>query len=90
MKKPDSNTRVPKVRNEDAAKEKPVMTKRERVVALLRREGGATLDQVVRDTGWLPHTTRAVFSGLRKKGFTLDRSRVDGVTRYAITAEPVA
>jgi hypothetical protein len=65
-------------------------TKKDRVLALLRREGGATLDQVVEDTGWLPHTTRAVFTGLRKKGFTLQRARADGVTRYAITAEPSA
>jgi hypothetical protein len=38
----------------------------------------------------LPHSARAMLTGLRKKGFTLDKTRVDGVTRYAITAEPVA
>lgn len=65
-------------------------TKKERVLALLRSDGGATLEQVVDATGWLPHTARAVFTGLRKKGFAVERSRTEGVTRYAITAEPAA
>jgi hypothetical protein len=68
---------------------KPAQTKKEQMLALLRREGGATLNEIVGLTGWLPHTTRAVFTGLRKKGFALDRSRTGGVTRYAIKAEPV-
>ena len=29
------------------------------VVGLLRREGGATIDQLAAGMGWLPHTTRA-------------------------------
>jgi len=33
-------------------------------------------------TGWLPHTTRAALTGLRRNGFALDKSKVDGVTRY--------
>jgi len=35
-------------------------------------------------TGWLPHTTRAALTGLRKKGHAIARDRVEGVTRYAI------
>lgn len=69
---------------------KALQTKKEKVLALLRREGGTTLDEVVETTGWLPHSTRAVFTGLRKKGFMLERTRTDGVTRYAISAEPSA
>jgi hypothetical protein len=65
-------------------------TKKERVLALLRREGGATLEEIVKESGWLPHSARAAFTGLRKKGFSLERSRTDGVTRYAITAVPSA
>jgi hypothetical protein len=49
---------------------------------LLAREEGATLEEMMAATGWLPHTTRAALTGLRKKGFAIDKARVEGVTRY--------
>ena len=49
---------------------------------LLAHEQGASLDEMIVVTGWLPHTTRAALTGLRKKGFALDKSKVVGVTRY--------
>jgi hypothetical protein len=45
------------------------------VVDLLRREGGATIDQLADAMGWLPHTTRAALTGLRKRGFGIDRRK---------------
>lgn len=84
MKKTSSKT------NAAGAAKKPANTKVQGVLALLRREGGVTIDEVVNATGWQPHSARAVFTGLRKKGFTLDRVRAEGVTRYAVTAEPAA
>ena len=54
------------------------------VLALLQREGGATVADIIAVTGWLPHTTRAALTGLRKKGLTLDKSKRDGVTCYRI------
>lgn len=74
----------------EAAKAKLAGTKMQRVVALLQRKDGATIEEVVKATGWQPHSARAAFTGLRKKGFTLDRVRAEGVTRYAVTAEPAA
>ena len=56
------------------------------VVDLLRRPTGATLDELVAATGWLPHTTRAVLTGLRKKGHTVLRGKRDDVTCYSIEA----
>lgn len=53
------------------------------VTSLLQRSGGATLAELVWTTGWLPHTTRAALTGLRKKGYTLDKERRDGVTVYS-------
>jgi hypothetical protein len=42
-------------------------------------------------TGWLPHTTRAALTGLRHKGFVLDKSkREDGTTVYRITSTPAS
>lgn len=36
------------------------------VLALLNREGGAALSELVEATGWLPHSTRAALTGLKK------------------------
>jgi hypothetical protein len=56
------------------------------VVALLQRDHGATLAELVAATGWLPHTTRAVLTGLRKKGHVLDKTKREGMTCYSIAA----
>ena len=55
------------------------------VVGLLRRSGGATLDDITNATGWQNHTARAVLTGLKKKGHTIERTKDDGVSRYRIT-----
>jgi hypothetical protein len=48
------------------------------VVSLLRREDGATIDQLAAAMGWLPHTTRAALTGLRKRGFGIERREEKG------------
>jgi hypothetical protein len=55
------------------------------VIALLRRSEGATIDALTRATGWLPHTTRAAITGVRKRGYsvTLDRG-VEGASVYRL------
>ena len=50
-------------------------TKRAQIIAMLSREEGASLDDLMAATGWLPHTTRAALSGLRQKGYCLDRTQ---------------
>lgn len=59
-------------------------SKQAKVIDLLKREGGATLTDIVAATGWLPHTSRAALTGLRKKGHDISSEKVDGVTRYHI------
>ncbi len=54
------------------------------VVTLLGRTQGATLPELIAATGWLPHTTRAALTGLRKKGHAITRGKRDGVTCYTI------
>ena len=54
------------------------------VVQLLQRSDGASLDELVRATGWLAHTTRAAMTGLKKKGHLIERRKVDGVSKYFI------
>lgn len=65
-------------------------TKQSLVLNLLRQDSGIPLADLVEVTGWLPHTARAALTGLRQKGHTIVRGKVDGVTRYMIAAEPVA
>lgn len=48
------------------------------IVEMLTSEGGATLDHLVEATGWLPHTTRAALTGLRKCGLSIERNRGEG------------
>ena len=55
-----------------------------KVVNLLKRKEGATLDQLVKATGWQKHTVRASLTGLKKKGHAIQRSAFEGGSRYAI------
>ena len=64
---------------------KPRDTKIGQVIALLERETGASLDEMAKATGWQTHTTRAALTGLRKKGHTIERGKIDGATRYRLT-----
>jgi hypothetical protein len=47
-------------------------TKQEAVLALLRRDEGATITQVMDATGWQQHTVRGFLAGLKRKGITVD------------------
>jgi hypothetical protein len=44
------------------------------VVAMLSKDKGVTLADLIEATGWLPHTTRAALTGLRKRGFLVERT----------------
>lgn len=57
------------------------------VLSLLRRAEGATLAELVDAAGWLPHTTRAALTGLRKKGHAIAKDRRENATCYRIGAE---
>lgn len=61
-------------------------SKQAHLAALLIRDEGATLDQMVAATGWLPHTTRAALTGLKKKGYALSSDKLDGVRTYRAAA----
>ena len=63
--------------------------KSQAVLSLVTRPDGATLDELVAATGWLPHTARAALTGLKKKGHTIERTKLNGVSRYAIV-KPVS
>jgi len=58
------------------------------VIAMLKREGGSTLEEIVTAMGWLKHTTRAMLSAggsLRKKhGLIVTSEKVGDQRRYSI------
>jgi biotin operon repressor len=65
-------------------------TKSARLVKLLQHPDGASLDQLAKALGWLPHTTRAALTGLRKKGYAVTSDREEGVRRYRIATGATA
>lgn len=67
-----------------ASASEPRPTKAALALALLRRDQGATLAELVDATGWLPHTTRAALTGLRKKGHDVSKGKRDEVTCYTV------
>ena len=71
-------------------KAKRPQTRSDQLLALLRRDNGASLADITAATKWLPHTARAALSGLRKQGVSIEKRKADGVTRYLVGAGPVA
>jgi len=59
-------------------------TKRDLVLALLRQAGGASLADITQATGWLPHSTRAALTRLRKKGHAIESRRIGKLTTYVL------
>ena len=61
------------------------MSKAARVRALLVREAGATLDEIMALTGWKPGSCRCFLTALRKhRRYKLRRVRVEGVSHYCL------
>ena len=55
---------------------------------MLQKPEGATLVELASATRWLPHTARAALTGLRKRGFDVERERTEsvGTSTYRIIA----
>ena len=76
---------------QDRASASPVVpregTKIHDVIKMLSRDGGATIGALTAAMRWLPHTTRAARSGLRKRGYAIERSRSGdgGSSAYRLT-----
>jgi hypothetical protein len=66
-------------------------TKQDLLLQLVSREQGATINDMMAATGWLPHTTRAALTGLRRKGYHLTRtsSTAGSIYRVDTAAEEV-
>jgi hypothetical protein len=61
------------------------------IVAMLTNDKGATLAALAEATGWLPHTTRAAMTGLRKRGFAIERTHHEKLgSLYRIVGDKTA
>jgi hypothetical protein len=63
--------------------------KTESVLALLRREGGVTAEELMSATGWQAHSVRGFLSGTIRKKMGLDLNSVkaeDGTRHYSLSA----
>lgn len=58
-------------------------TKQARMIELMRRPQGASIDEIVAETGWLPHTVRGTMTNALKKrlGLTLTSEKTEGEPR---------
>lgn len=82
---------MPKGKSTKAAKPKGTTgaNKTETMLAMLKGNG-ATVEELTKATGWLPHTLRARISNVCKAkkdggmGIKIERERVDGVTSYRL------
>ena len=91
--RPVWHRREPKRPNQASPQEKtpPARegSKKSEVLALLRREGGATLLELMTATGWQAHSVRGFLSGAlgKKMGLTVNSAkREDGTRVYSIGA----
>lgn len=85
-KRPRKMARDPKPKAVDGAAPTKRMSKTDLVLNLLKRPEGATINQLVEATGWLPHTTRAALTGLKKKGHTVISEKAGGPRRYQVSS----
>ena len=71
---------------------KPRVTKRAQLIGMLKGAKGSDVAMLSQELGWQHHTTRAALTGLRKAGFTIERtqSKGCGASRYRITTEPAS
>jgi len=58
-------------------------TKQARMIELMRRPQGASIEEIVAETGWLPHTVRGTMTNALKKrlGLTLTSDKAEGEPR---------
>ena len=85
----DEQTETPQAETPSAPAQRRKGTKQETLIEMLRAEGGATIDEIVAETGWLSHTVRGAMSGALKKklGLTITSEKIDGRGRAYMIAD---
>jgi hypothetical protein len=60
------------------------------VLKLISRTRGATMAELIAESGWQAHTVRAHLSGLRKKHVIMKETRRSGEATYRMTSDQAA
>jgi hypothetical protein len=83
---PEADSHEPLVSNQPRSG-----TKQALIVSILSARSGASLIELMEATGWLPHTTRAALTGLRQRGYVLERMKQnDQPTSWRIASPPTS
>lgn len=62
---------------------KKAPSKLDQIEALLTRKYGATVDEMMKATGWQQHSVRGAVAGaLKKRGLVITSTKADGIRRY--------
>lgn len=57
--------------------------KLDQIEALLLRDNGASIAEMIETTGWQQHSVRGAMAGaLKKRGLTISSEKVDAMRRY--------
>ena len=67
-----------------------VGSKLDKLVGLLSRKAGTTISKASEALGWQPHTTRASLTGLKKRGYVIERKDRHGKDSLYSIAKPEA
>ncbi len=59
-------------------------TKQALLLTLLTRANGAPMSEMTKATGWQSHSVRAALTGLRKRGYEIERNVEAGASRYRV------
>ena len=87
-----SKTKAPKPDDLGALSQAPARaTRKQTMIDLMRREGGATAAELGAAVAWQVHSVRGFIAGTLKKQSDLivEAQRIDGVTRYSVTDRAV-
>jgi hypothetical protein len=71
-------------------KSQPAITRSDQILALLQTDGGASIEQLARATGWQKHSIRGFLSGVirKKMGINVESSTAGGTRLYQIRMQP--
>lgn len=86
-KGPKSHRRAAGRRVATPAPKPPRETKQALVIAMLRRQDGASIEEIVDATGWAPHSVRGFMSGALKRRLgmnVISEKNASGARRYFV------
>lgn len=87
-----TNTKTRRMAREPKAAPLPLPAKApsklDRLEALLRREHGATIAELMAATDWQQHSVRGALAGaIKKRGLVITSDTVEGLRRYRAAAQ---